>query len=329
MSAADTEETLVVERMRATPSLLRALAGGTTREQAWRPSEPGQWSIAEVVRHLAVGELDTFLPRLRRMVTEVRPRFDAREAPRRDDGDLEALLGAFEAARRQSVGILAALDAEGWRREGVSPSRGVLTVAGYARTMAEHDTEHLRQIHAGRERLGLLPKRCEARLALPLAEIVAAIRGVPERLAAVAAGLTPPELTRRPRDGEWSLKEVMAHLLKVERDVFLSRLRRMAGEERPAFERFDPDAWAAERDHREGSFADDLAAFTTARHETVAFLESLPPAAGERLGLSSVFGPVRLDQYATHVVDHDLEHLGQMTACRAAVAGTGAPPPRG
>ena len=82
---------------------------------------------------------------------------------------------------------------------------------------------------------------------------------------------------------------------------------------------FDPEAWAAERDHRQGDFMDDWRRFTEARAETVAFLKSLPSAAAERIGLSGFFGPITLAQYATHIVDHDIEHLSQLQAGRAAV----------
>ena len=116
------------------------------------------------------------------------------------------------------------------------------------------------------------------------------------------------------------MKEVMAHFLKVERDLLLPRLRRIVAEDRPRFESFDPDAWAAERDHRQGDFKDDWSQFAEARAETVAFLKGLAPAAADRIGLSGFFGPVTLAQYATHIADHDIEHLTQLEACRAVIA---------
>jgi len=317
------DRSLVLPSLEATPFLLRALCEGCTPEQAWTPPRPGEWSIAETVRHLVEGDRDTFLPRVRRMVSEDRPVFESRHATPGDAADLATLLGAFESARREAARILRTLDAADWQRMGVSPSRGPVTIDDYARTMAEHDTEHLRQIHDVRQQLDLLPKRAESRQALPVAEIVAAIRPVAERLRRLADGVSAAQLRQRPRDGEWGMKEVMAHLLKVERDLFLPRLRRMVSEDRPAFERFDPDAWAAERDHREGEFDEDWRGFADARARTVAFLEGLPAGAAERIGFSAAFGPVTLGQYATHIVDHDAEHLAQMTAGRAAVAGSG------
>jgi len=312
---------LTLALMRSTPRRLREMSRDCPPEQAAAPPAPGEWSIVEVVRHLVHGDRDTFLPRLRRMVAEPRPVFTRASRADGDAADLGTLLDAFQDARERALDVLVHLDEAGWRREGVSPSRGALTVEAYVATMADHDTEHLRQIHDVRETLGLPPKRCEARLALSMPGLGVALRATPERLAGEAAGLDAGALRHRPGEGEWSLKEVMAHLLHVETALFLPRLRRMATEERPVFEPFSPEPWARERDRREGSFAAELEAFRLARQATVDFLESLAPGAAERLGVSGVFGPMTLAQYATHIADHDLEHLAQMGASRRAATG--------
>jgi uncharacterized damage-inducible protein DinB len=305
---------LIVAHLRAAPALARGLLAAATEEQSWTPPAPGEWSLGEVARHLLAGERETFLPRLRRMLAETRPVFDkspAVPAPRL----AAAVLDAFEAARRETVTILEKLAPGDWQREGVSPSRGALTVETYARTMAAHDTEHLRQMQDVRATLGLLPRRCEARQPLALPALIAELRATLPRLSAIAESLSTEQLLRRPKEGEWCIKEVMAHLRDLEGTLFLPRLQRIASEDRPVFGAFDPEAWARERDHREGRFEDDLATFAQARRQTIAFLEALPAAAAERIGLSGYFGPVSLAQYATHIADHDLEHLGQMTDC--------------
>ena len=321
--SAMTERQLALARLTATPVLLNEMARDARGDVAWTPPKPGEWSIGEVVRHLVEGDRDTFLPRLRRMLTESRPVFDKSQRTEGDDADLATLIAAFADARRQAVALLAGLDEAGWRREGVSPSRGALTVATYAATMDAHDTEHLRQIQAVRATLGLTPRRCEARVALSMPELRDALAVIPDRVAALAAGLDARTLRERPEPGEWSMKEVLAHLMELESRLFLPRFRLMATQNRPRFEAFDPIAWARERDRREGRFEDDLAAFRRARAETLAFLATLPPGAEERPGLSGHFGPVTLAQYATHAADHDLEHLAQMRACRNVVASHG------
>src|SRR5438067_12880001 len=128
------ERELTVARLAATPTLLREMARDGAG-QAWTPSKPGEWSMGEVVRHLVEGDRDTFLPRLRRMLAESRPVFDKGRRTDGDRADPATLLDAFADARRQAVRLLGGLDDAGWRREGVSPSRGALTVATYAATM--------------------------------------------------------------------------------------------------------------------------------------------------------------------------------------------------
>jgi uncharacterized damage-inducible protein DinB len=310
------ERALTVASMRVTPAMLREISRDCTPEQAWTRPSAGEWSIAEVVRHLLEGERDTFVPRLRRMLDETRPVFDTSRSGPETATDLNALLLGFESARRQAVALLEGLDEAGWQRQGVSPSRGPLSVQTYAQTMAEHDTEHLQQIADIRDQLGLPPKRCEARRALGMQDVIAALAAAVPRLEDVAEGLGAEHMRRRPKEGEWCMKEVMAHLLDTEIAVFLPRLRRMASEDHPTFEPFSAETWARSADHRQGRFADDLAAFASARRQTIAFLGGLPPAAATRVGLSAYFGPVTLAQFATHIVDHDLEHLAQMTDCR-------------
>ena len=310
-----TTRELMVARMAATAGLLRELTADADGV-ASQPPAPGEWSIAQVVRHLVEGDRDTFLPRLRHMLAESRPVFEKTTVAPADRSDLATLVGAFASAREQVVKILRALDETGWRREGVSPSRGPLSVETYAASMDAHDTEHLRQIHDVRTALGLRPKRCEARMALAVPDIVSAIETGAARFAEVAEGLRDAQRRHRPAPGHWCVNEVMAHLHHVETVVFLPRLQRMLAQDHPAFVSFSPEPWTHERDHSLDPFTGSLAAFAKARRETVSLLRSLPASGAERLGLSSFFGPVTLAQFATHIADHDLEHLAQIRDCR-------------
>ena len=312
-----TDRALMLARLSAASGMLRELTSDVTVEQAAKPPVAGEWSVIDVVRHLVEGDRDTFLPRLRRMLAETRPMFDKTITAAGDASDLSTLVGAFASARAQVVKILDGLEAAGWLREGVSPSRGALTVEAYARSTDAHDTEHLRQIQDARARLGLRPKRCEARAPLPIADLAASLAAAPGRLRAVAAGLDGAQRRHRPAPDEWCPNEVMAHLLHVETELFLPRLRRIESEERPAFAPFSPEPWARERDHGLEPYDDSLAAFERARAETIAYLRALPAGHGDRLGVSGFFGPISLLQYATHIADHDVEHLAQLARARA------------
>jgi len=312
------EQSLVLPSLTVGPSLLRALTSDATVEQIWAVPKADEWSMGDVARHLVAADQRVFLPRIQRMLTETRPTFASVDDVLVPGRELGQLLDAFAADRQRLVELLEPVTAEGWQREGVIP-RGPVTVAVYANRIAEHDIEHRRQIHDIREGLGLNPKRAEAKRTLPMPEIIAAIAAAPEEVRRAAAGMSAALMRQRPPDGGWSVKEVMAHLLKVERDLFQARLNLIVSAERPAFPSFDADAWARERDHREGDFAAEWHAFKAARAETIALLQRLPASAQSRIGLSGYFGPVSLLEYATHVVDHDREHIAQIAATRAAV----------
>jgi len=314
------EQSLVVPSLTVAPHLLRGLCGDATSEQIWAHPKPDEWSIGDVVRHLLAADQRVFVPRLGRMIAEVRPTFASIDDVLASGRELGPMLDEYDAERSRLVGLLESLAPQGWLREGVIP-RGPVTVASYANVIAEHDIEHRRQIHDLRQALGLKPKRAEAKRPLTLTEVTEAIAAGPERVRRAADGLTAAQMRQRPRAGDWSIKEIMAHLLKVERDLFLPRLTRLASEDRPVFASFDADAWAGERDHREGDFQDERRLFAALRAETVALLRGLPESAAGRIGLSGFFGPVTLAEYATHVADHDVEHLGQIAETRSAIGG--------
>jgi len=139
---------LLIQRLDSAPDRLQRLCAEISPDDAaLRPAE-GEWSVVEVIQHLVEGDRDTFLPRLRRMLAEDRPLFESRDRRRAEQPDFQALLSAFESARREAVRILRELDPVSWTRQGVSPSRGPVTIEEYALTMADHDDEHLAQIDA-------------------------------------------------------------------------------------------------------------------------------------------------------------------------------------
>jgi hypothetical protein len=314
-----TERELLTAVLTAAGPMLKELTVDLPPADAATPPAPGEWAVIDVVRHLVEGDRDKFLPRLRRMLAETQPVFAKVEPTAGDASDLPTLVAAYASAREQVVKILSRLEPADWSRTGVTPSRGPLSIDAYALSTRKHDTEHLRQIQAIRAALGLRPKRCEGRLALTTPALADALAPAADQLAATAAGLNDAQRRRQPVAGEWCVNEIMAHLLHVETELFLPRLRRIVAEDQPSFAPFSPEPWARERDHGADLFAASHAAFVHARAETVAFLRALPEAAGERLGVSGFFGPITLLQYATHIADHDIEHLRQMQACARAV----------
>lgn len=125
-------------------------------------------------------------------------------------------------------------------------------------------------------------------------------------------GRTPrPLFGRRPKPGEWSPVEVLAHLADVE-VASAFRIRKIVSEPRPVLTPFDQEAWATALRYRRRDPRDLVRTFRAVRESNLSILRSLAPAQRRRVGVHSEYGPIRLDQLAAHLADHDLNHLNQI-----------------
>lgn len=129
-------------RLVEVPNRLAAVA----RVAADRPVPAGEWTPAEVVRHLIAVEEEVWHGRLRQMATENTPRWPWTEPDRwlgAPDASLDELLGIHADLRAVTIGILDGLDDAGWSRTGEHATYGVLDVAGLMAKAIDHDDEHL------------------------------------------------------------------------------------------------------------------------------------------------------------------------------------------
>jgi hypothetical protein len=152
-------------------------------------------------------------------------------------------------------------------------------------------------------------------------ELLETLGATSDRVESLALGLSAIRLTRRPREGEWSMAEILNHLLVGERDVIFPRLQRMLREDAPKFpsSATSRTGFAAEPALRD--FGEDLAAFHRVRSRTIAFLKSLGQRDWQRIGTTPTRGTLTIDAYARYLAEHDREHLTQLEATRAVIAG--------
>lgn len=141
----------------------------------------------------------------------------------------------------------------------------------------------------------------------------------PDRVDSLAHGLSTAQLAQRPREGEWSMAEILNHLLVGERDVIFPRLQRMLLEGAPKF----PSSATSRTGFATGpalrDFSEDLVAFRQVRRQTVVFLKGLGEADWQRIGTTPTRGTLTIEAYTRYLVDHDLEHLAQFEATRPIV----------
>lgn len=146
----------LLHTLRATAHRVAELARGLSSRQLARQPEEGEWSMGEILNHLLVGERDVIFPRLKRMLREEAPVFPSSASSRSGFAappaarDFVADLAAFRRVREETLAFLERLTDPDWQRAGTTPTRGTLSIEAYARYLAEHDTEHLRQLEVTR-----------------------------------------------------------------------------------------------------------------------------------------------------------------------------------
>ena len=137
------ERAELVDRFAAFPGRLADAA----RAADERPVPAGEWTPAQVVRHLMAVEGEVWLARLATLAAGGEPRWSWTEPGPLlgfDDASLVDVLGLFGRLRASTVDFLGMFDDAAWARTGVHATYGRLDVAGLLRLAIDHDEEHLR-----------------------------------------------------------------------------------------------------------------------------------------------------------------------------------------
>jgi len=132
----------ILERLASFPARLAEAA----RAAEGRPVPAGEWTPAEVVRHLMAVEGEVWLARLASLAAGGQPRWSWTEPgplPGLENASLDDVLGLFGRLRASTLDLLRMFDDQGWARTGMHDTFGRLDVAGLLRRAIDHDDEHL------------------------------------------------------------------------------------------------------------------------------------------------------------------------------------------
>ena len=135
----------------------------------------------------------------------------------------------------------------------------------------------------------------------------------PRKIARAVGRTRGTRLRRRPQPREWSVVEILAHLLDAEIALGF-RVRSAAAEPGGPLVAWDQDRWTAGLHHRRAEPRTTLAAFAALRANTVALLRRLSPRQRRAAGRHPEYGALRIDQILHHWAEHDLIHLEQIQA---------------
>jgi tRNA-binding protein len=137
--------------MASTPRRIADLLARRAAAELQRQPEPGRWSIAQIVSHLADSEL-VFGYRVRQILAAPGTPIQAYDqdawasALRYEGNDACEALGLLTALRAANLRVLARLTAQERARAGLHSERGEESIAHLSSLQAGHDRNHLAQI---------------------------------------------------------------------------------------------------------------------------------------------------------------------------------------
>jgi hypothetical protein len=146
------------------------------------------------------------------------------------------------------------------------------------------------------------------------AEVAALIESALATIRAEVAALPEAATTFHPGDAEWSINEVIGHLIEAERRGFAGRVREFLAKDEPACVPWDQDVVARERKDCArplGALVDELGAL---RADSAKLVEGLPAASLNRGGQHPKVGRLTVGDVVHEWVHHDRNHLKQIMA---------------
>ena len=153
-----------LEVQRETSKTLAKLIKPLTKKQLSRRPEPGKWSIAEILAHLADSEI-VLSWRMRMAICQNGAPLQATDqdvwAQTLDYArhDPKVSLATFRVLRENNLRMLRALPKDLWANYGMHSERGKESVAQIVRLYAGHDLNHLAQMEKVAKQNGSMRKR--------------------------------------------------------------------------------------------------------------------------------------------------------------------------
>lgn len=140
----------------------------------------------------------------------------------------------------------------------------------------------------------------------------------PNQLRSAVAGLGREQLISRPVAGKWSVLEVVCHLADTDANI-AHRLKRLLSEERPVFDRVQPDLMLSALAYHNRDVEEELGVFDLTRRQIGRILRASPPEAWERAGIVGDRGERTVGRMIKGAVEHLAHHLGFVLEKRRAL----------
>ena len=119
-----------------------------------------------------------------------------------------------------------------------------------------------------------------------------------------------PAISHRPSEHQWSIKEILCHLVDIQ-EVGAGRVTKMLAEENPAIELYDEDKENRERDHRNDDMGLYKANFISTRDKLLSALTG-NDSAWQRRGRHALNPDFSVEFIVNDMLDHERIHFEQI-----------------
>jgi len=148
-----------IEQIAALPGKLDAALQGLSSAQLDLPCGQGEWTVRQVVHHLADAHLNGFV-RMKLVLTENKPILKPYEQDRwielHDmDAPLESSLAILGGLHQRWHRLMARLPGQSWSREGIHLESGLVNLRDLLDLYVDHGRQHLDQIRRLKKSLAL------------------------------------------------------------------------------------------------------------------------------------------------------------------------------
>ncbi len=124
--------------------------------------------------------------------------------------------------------------------------------------------------------------------------------------------LGPELMSWRPTESEWSVNEIIGHLIEADRRGFYGRIVTLTTKNNPKLEAWDQEAVARDRGDNEKDGVALLEEFTSLREDGIALVEGLAPEDLQRVGTHPEVGELSVSDVLHEWVFHDRTHIQQI-----------------
>ncbi len=141
---------------------------------------------------------------------------------------------------------------------------------------------------------------------------LAILRSVPAALDTLLKNIDSTTAKRKLSIDEWSLTEIISHLVDVDGEVNIPRIKVIQQNNEPFFSAMITDEWAETRNYQANPFKETLLKFIQTRKKLIQEIESLNESDWEKTITHTIFGPTSVLEIIKFMAQHDRIHVQQI-----------------